>query len=471
MKEAAAFEMRAALKLGVDGFQFYYPNVLKDDFHAHYINIIRAHFQAANEQKIPFLLTLCLSIPRQGSEAEKTDMWARHIGELLKTTRDSEHWARSPDGRIIMYLYWTDSLSDAVGNTKRFADTPEEIAAVALAHQKLAETCGIRAAFIYPIRHPEREDLVQAALDWFPALWDWIDVDPAASDASWRRVAAICKSRGRSYTQTVHGDYYGSKLYEESEGKHRLLFSLDEILSRSPQQLMRDCEPTKLSGVLRQQLDRALDLDVLLINYVTWNDFPEGHHLAPEVNHNFGFPMILKDYKRRWLGQRADGKEQAAVFYKKYSRGLQPKYFPMPYRLKNFQANEAEDDFIEVVSILSAPAEVWIRGHKVGDAAPGLSVTRVPSSPGNVDVEIRRSGKLLLRLDPPEGITAEPCRTDRLTYAWTSEDRQIFKELYGENVEMPVSDEYHLAPNGVPNWKLRYNFWISSNAINKVPGQ
>ncbi len=48
LDDAAAFEMRTALKLGVDGFQFYFPCVLDAGFNHHYCDIVKAFFRAAD---------------------------------------------------------------------------------------------------------------------------------------------------------------------------------------------------------------------------------------------------------------------------------------------------------------------------------------------------------------------------------------------------------------------------------------
>lgn len=457
MKEAAAWEMRAALKLGIDGFQFYYPNVLDNSFHRRYVDTIKAFFKAADEQQIDFKLTLCLSLPRQGTEDQKIEKWALFIKYLLAETAGSDKWAKTPDGRHLMYLYAPDPLADELGG-KTFADQPEEMKAVAEAYERLAQACGIDIAWIYPLRDPARLDMVNAAMDYFPAFWDWIDVDPAASEASWQAVAALARQRKRAYTQSVHSDYYGSKVYDRSGEKPKLIYRLEDILAKDAGQLMRDCEPTQLSAVFRLQLERAISLDVPLINYITWNDFPEGHHISPEINHNFGFPSVLKHYKAQWLKQAPEGGERAVLFYKKYAHTLKPSPYAVPYRLKMSQHQETKDDFIDVVSILDAPAELWFKGRLIGPLPAGLASTLIPAEPGAVAVELRREGKAFLTLAPPEAITDAPYRTDRLTYAWSSDGEAVFKELFGEGALMPVSDEYAVDKKGVPNWKKRYKF-------------
>ena len=65
-----------------------------------------------------------------------------------------------------------------------------------------------------------------------------------------------------------------------------------------------------LSQTFRQQLEAAIRTDAPIINVITWNDYPEGHHLAPEVNHNFGFSILLTYYKSVWQGKPNPYQEQ-----------------------------------------------------------------------------------------------------------------------------------------------------------------
>jgi hypothetical protein len=236
------------------------------------------------------------------------------------------------------------------------------------------------------------------------------------------------------------------------------MFDVREVLAKPMKDMFRECMPTQLSYVYRRLLERAVDLDAQLINQATWNDYPEGHHLAPEINHNFGFPLILKHYERRWRGETGDEPETVTLLFKKYAHTVKPLYFPVPYRFQKYPENEPMDDFIDVVCILNSEAELYVRGQRVASVGRGLSSTLVPSSPGPVSAEVRRAGKPVLSVTAPEWITDKPYRTDRMTYVYSSDNDQAFHAIFGD-VPVPVSDEYAQDKDGVPNWKKRYAFW------------
>jgi hypothetical protein len=468
LDDAAAFEMRTAIKLGIDGFQFYFPCVLDAGFNHHYCDIVKAFFRAADAQHIDFKLTLCLANPFDGTEAQKLTIWTRDLNEILAQSRNSERWLKTPDGRLIFYLYNQAALPDAVPYPRSIQQCPELVEKVAESFEKLDRACGEDIAYVYLIHHqddeaylgvsPQNDAYINAVLDYFPAVWDWINPDPDISAAGWDRVAELCKQRQRAYTQTVFGDYSCSKLYDKSNGGWRLMYDLREILAKPMVQMSRELMPTQLSYVFRRLLDRAVAHDVPLINYATWNDCPEGHELEPEINHNFGFPMLLRHYKQVWKGDNTPEPDEAAVFFKKYAHTVKATYFPIPYNFQRFPENEPKDDFVDVETILTAPATLYFKGRKIGIVGAGLQSTMIPTEPGQVSIKLLRKGKVVLKLAAPEWITDAPYRTDRGTFAYSSDEAAQYKDIFGAGTPL-VSDEYAQGKDGVPNWKKRYKFW------------
>src|SRR6202012_3945554 len=81
---------------------------------------------------------------------------------------------------------------------------------------------------------------------------------------------------------------------------------------------------TGLSYNFRKLFEFGIKQDAPIINIITWNDYPEGHHLAPEINHNEGFSILLNYYKSIWKHTPAPYQDVAVVFFKKYTRATEP---------------------------------------------------------------------------------------------------------------------------------------------------
>lgn len=76
--EAAAFHIKTAKKLGIDGFQFFYPYPPNDVFLELYNDLIASFFKAADKYGIDFKFCLCLcSPPPRVAEDKKIDVFCK----------------------------------------------------------------------------------------------------------------------------------------------------------------------------------------------------------------------------------------------------------------------------------------------------------------------------------------------------------------------------------------------------------
>lgn len=429
LTKAVDFEIRAARQLGVDGFQFYYPLVDNTPALAKSYNRIIGEFIRLSDARYPgFKVSLCLSHPHTReptSEAEKIALWSPPIRSLVEETENSPAWLRGESGALLFYLWVGDALAEGI---KGRADTPAQIEKVGQAYVRLSKAIAAPIEYIYQVRRPEIDPLyIDAIVRTFPAVWGW-----TASEEHpefWDYLAKRCREEGCTYTQTVYPDYYTSKVYRRG-GDHTIL-STDQALAVGLAGIERHYRVTDLARTQIRLLKRAVDHDVSIINYVTWNDYPEGHHLAPEVSHNFGPAVLLKHFKRQWKsGRRKVERDEAVVFFKKYRHDVRPKY-SVSLRIKSANQNLAVENRIELVTLLTEPADCWLNDRSLGTVGRGLQVNSIASEPGPVRVRVARGGRRIIGFETPEAITETPLRTDRLTYSYSSAFDGEFARLFG----------------------------------------
>jgi hypothetical protein len=446
LEESVAHEIRAAVELGVDGFQFYFPDRFDAATRRDCCRIITAFLKVAARDFPGFKLTVCPSHPETLSEEENIREFAISLNRILAETRGLDSWLKTPDGRTIIYLWAPDGIVESVRPPDRIREHPERMANIAEAYERLATACGIHAAFIYHLRDDWAGDraLLEHALDFFPAVWGFVPTSEPGDD--WGHVRTRCSERGRSYTQSVFNDFYTSKFHFKKD-EWRLALQREECAGMTVDDFWKRYLPCGLSASFRRQLQRAVDWNVPIINLVTWNDYPEGHHLAPEVNREFGFALLLRHFKNLWLGRpEANDREWAAVFFKKYRSDVKP--VPFDFEIRLLREEQADDDSIEVLTWLLDAARLWINDTDCGLVAAGLRETRIPSQPGHIRVRLERNGTETLSITTAEAITDHPFRTDLTTCTASSEFRRIFERLFpGQD---PVfSTEYATEGRGV----------------------
>jgi hypothetical protein len=208
---------------------------------------------------------------------------------------------------------------------------------------------------------------------------------------------------------------------------------------------------TGLTAELRTSAERAIRFDAPLINVVTWNDYPEGHQICPDINHNFAFALLLQAYKNLWIGRpELNNRDIGMVYFKKYRSSARPSLADFEIRSAD-NVPLAEDDYIEAVAVLKEPARIMINGKDAGVASAGIGVKRIPIEPGPVSLKAVRDGVTLFDITAPEWVTEAPYRTDRFTFGYSSEYDRMWRSLFGERT--PVSTcEYVEDRPGVPNW-------------------
>lgn len=422
LDEAVEFEMRAALASGIDGFQFYYVLGAPD-----WDEIIKAYFRVADKQQLDFKFALCLSHPSGSTETAKIAEFSSRINGILNTVgRSNPHWMRTPDGRLVTYMWYGEQLADIPADRQGLPEAYYQ----ARAFKRLAEATGEHLACVLSINERMSAERIGQYLDYFPAVWMW--TLSYTKDYPGLQVAAACKKRNRTFMGSAFSDFYTSKLLKR--GTWDMFHYAKDAVAAGLGKVERKYIVTGLSWTFRKMLEFAIEQDVSVINVITWNDYPEGHHLAPEENHNDGFSLLLKHYKSVWKKEPSPfaGNDVAIAFYKKYRHDVKPQPFNIP--LESFQEDALarnEEDSIEVVTMLQSGAQLKINGT-VRKVPAGFSITRVPLQKGRVQVTIERSGRLVKRFVAPEQVTDKPLRTDRLTYSWSTETEQYRRSITGD---------------------------------------
>lgn len=421
LEEAVEFEMRAAIRSGVDGFQFYYVLGATD-----WDRIIKAYFKVAAEKHLDFKFTFCISHPDGRTEALKVAEFAARMNRILdETGRDNPHWLRTPDGRLIIYQWLGESLADLPADKKGLPDAFY----IARAYKRLANAVNERFACLFTINEEISEEKLNSMLDYFPATWIWT-LPYDQQEFIGYRVAKTCLERKRTFTGSVFNDFYTSKLLKK--GTWDMYHQVKDAVNAGINKVERKYITTGLSYNFRKLLEFNIGQNVPLMNVITWNDYPEGHHLAPEINHNEGFSILLNYYKSKWKGLPSPyaDRDVAITFFKKYKHTTVPAPFNIP--VVPFQKETIPalmEDSIEVVTLLKKKGTLKINGTLVNVPA-GFAVSKTEMRAGPVEVSVSRNQQQVLHFITPEGITDHPYRADRITYTFSSEFDNFYNTLF-----------------------------------------
>lgn len=407
-----------------------------------YNDIIPTFFEEAERENIDFNLTLSISHPFQGEPSDIISEIARQVKSLMGRI-DSSKWLTTPTGRIILYTWLPDGLALG-GNMYDIVHNPSLMADVAAAYKELGNQINADVVWMYDLHYaedyPEHTDYVDAALDYFPAVKGW--VNDCNNVRIWDYVAAQCDQRGRTLADEVYGDFATGKLFRQEPPKGGI-YSAGAAENVQPGQVDRWDKVLDLSANFRNQLELINQHDAEMVSLTTWNDYAEGHHVAPEINHNFGFAQLLQYYLAQWRDQPAAAPSDVAIaFFRKYPWGITPDPFDLGARVDTPCVPMSEENTIEVVTILDAPGQLQVNGSDAGQIGSGLDVTRVPMETGHVGVTVTRDGSTVAEFTTPESITDQPFRRDRLMFSFSSEHDRLYSDIYGADAPVMVSNQY-----------------------------
>ena len=426
---AVEFEMRAAMRCGIDGFQFYYQLG-----NSSWDRIVEAYFKVADEKNLDFKFALCLSHPGDGDTSIHEDVkiatYARRInGIMAKVGRDNKHWLRTPDGRLVVYLWYGEQMADIPWNNMK--GYPEQFY-WARAYRKLANAVGERFACAIVVNNPKTSTEINNYLDYFPAVWMWTGAYSTPGEAE--KFAAACKERHRTFEGSAFPDFFTSKILQpENPAIYWHILWFNDAMAAGVNGIQRNYMVTGLSQTFRQCWELAIQQNVPVMNIITWNDYPEGHHLAPEVNHNYGFSVLNQYYKSVWEGKPSPyaDRDVAEAFFKKYKSNATPDPYNVQVVTIGKTANASTEDSIDVVTILPKPGQLRVNGETV-DVPAGLTSTKFKSQPGAVNVAVLRNGVVTKSFVTPEWITDKPYRTDKLTYTFGTEYMNFNHDIFGD---------------------------------------
>lgn len=427
-EKSAELDIKRAIRGGIDGFAI--DAWAGGDGARRTMNAL---FKVAEEQDLPFKITICLDpscLPKDKKKpGNKIQSFADAIKYLLDKHGKSPNLARR-DGKPLIFGYHSRGIL-RTPKMGKMPEGPKKWNMIADAYKQMEKLVGEPiylyfgiGAFFYQVPKQHRNYI--AAAQWagkhFSAVGSFLDVDFYKDEM---KMAEAIKAGGAEWVQPLWYQYNNrsGSLYID-EGFH----------------------------ILRDRWKKARDLDSTLIQFVTWNDYGEDTVLAPGYNTGYTVLELNKYYIDWWKSgkQPISEKDKMFVVFRKY--GGKAKVFP-------FKSRRFREGVLEIVTILTEPGEVTIPGRDIKYTAPaGISFKQFPRQIGKVAAVLSRNNKEIISLTAPERVTDKPFRPDNSMVCFSSEYETNWK------LDFPGLQPFHYSEygdddkDGLPNWFEMYWF-------------
>ena len=202
--------------------------------------------------------------------------------------------------------------------------------------------------------------------------------------------------------------------------------------------------------VLRRCWEDARKNGSDFMQFVTWNDYGEETNIAPGYGSNYSVARLNRFFADWWRAGRPPKvtEDEIHVSFKRFVG--EGRIFPF------YGHFERSPQVIEVVTLLTKPATVELRGYGTWKAPAGYSYRQFPEKEGAVEVDVRRgkgnAARSVRHLLAPERISSVRWRQDETMYAFgTNYDSEWEKDFPGIR-PFYYSENGDADGDGLPNW-------------------
>ncbi|MGI5869982.1 MAG: endo-1,3-alpha-glucanase family glycosylhydrolase [Kiritimatiellia bacterium] len=411
--ENARLEIARAKRYGFDGFAFDAwagGDGAKENF--------EAFFQAAEEMKVDFGLTICFDPSCHGVPEGKTMLDAFvETAEFVLKHKDSPNLARF-EGKPLFFGYFSNGIDPAANR----GSIEERFAAEKRGWDAFRQRIGT-PVFIHGSLDNDNGDWEKAgahAAQIYDAVGGFLG--GGEGSAGGKATADAVKAAGKVWSQPLSFQY---------ANPHGVVIAWNGI------------------DLMRFNWKAAMENESRLIQFVTWNDYGEASCLAPTTGHGYSPLRINKHYIDLWKNDGVEPpveKDEVHVFYRRTA--YNPDSFPFHSRRQNY------GEFTQIITFLKEESTVEVQGHKPYAAPPGMHIEYVPPVPGPVVIRVRRGTplKTVCEIKAPEVISAKRWREDPTIVGYgTGHDEEWAKDFPGIKPEH-YSENGDVDGDGLPNW-------------------
>ncbi|MBD0400263.1 hypothetical protein [Flammeovirga sp. EKP202] len=412
--DAVKFEMLSAQASGVDGFQFVIRYIPFGDLKV-LSRIIEAYHRVANEENIDFKFSLFLDFhhPASVKQDQMMNMMKMQLKYALENTTYSPKWLRSERGEIITLTGNTESIIDELNisnvsygtiqakieNDLSYVDTVDS------ALVSIEKFVNEPLEYIYQTRFPRSKNYINKVLSKYAGIWN-IHVNNSAVDEI---IPSLAKKHNKPYVQFLSAQE--SQFMYRKNKPHGLVISAN-----------------KQTGTFRGELQNAVNFDAQMISLNSWNDLKKGNFIAPELNHGFGFNVLLKHYKDQWKNNEMSKDEILLLAYNTTKTTTEVKS-QLDLIITERHAKKEDMDKVEIVTYLTSEGDVYCNEQFVGKAPKGMNSFYLDIPNGGVTAEVKRENKAVYVVTGKTPIRDKAYRYNFLINTYTNQDQKFLDQI------------------------------------------
>ena len=412
----AKLEISRAIRAGIDGFAF---DAWAGGDSAR--QMLDTFFQAAEEMKVDFGLTICFDPschPHGPNDGTMVEQYIKSAKYVLRHV-DSPNLARF-DGKPLFFGYYSENL---------------------VVRKEGGEDWRSRVSAAW--------DTWRKALPCPVFLHGSIDAMACVNGQSPEEMNALGKWAGKTFDAV--GGFLGT---DHAWGMNTDLIAGVKSVGGEWSQPLFYQYSNKRGGIitdsglnhLRANWDAATRNGSRLLQFVTWNDYGEESCMAPAFGTSYTVTRVNRHLAEKWKTGREpkiEKDEVHAVFRRAVS--IDDVY---PFLSRRAPRPSA----LEINLFLKEPAKVSVVGYGVFEAPAGYSFKQFPLKAGAIQVKVAREGKVVLNWKCPEVVTQNAWREDMTLAAYGTNYEEEWKADFPDVPPFVYTENADNDGDGLPNW-------------------
>jgi len=415
MESNAVLEIRRAMRAGLDGFAF---DAWAGDVGAH--KELDAFFAAAEKMGVDFGLTICFD-PSCHGRAKGETMIDKYVetAEFVLRHRNSPNLARR-DGKPMFFGYYSSGIAYGPKDEGLAARLAREKSAWDEFRRRVGEPVFIHGSLdsFALVKDPDWRLIGEWAAKTYDAVGGFL-----GTDKNWgmnKDLIAAVKGGGAVWSQPMFYQYSNKA---------------GGIITRPGLDWLRD----NWKAAIANGSD--------LLQFVTWNDYGEETCLAPSTGGAYTITRVNRHYADIWKSGHEPRieEDEVHVVFRRWTDGAP--VFPFRTRTQKIAPSA-----LEVVTFLTAPARVEVKGYGAYDAPAGMHARQFPLKEGIVAARVRRSQKTVCGVVAPERVAGRRWREDFTLVAFGSNFEKEWRADFGERPWDLYAENADDDGDGLPNW-------------------
>lgn len=452
LRDAIEVELRSAQMYGIDVFKIKY-NIWGDaKYKSSFKEVLVLTLKVAEEKNIDFNFCLDVYFPKNKDDKYTKEILfsklSNDLGEIYGSTNMSKKWLRNAQNKLVLFTSNTRNIATYFKSDvpKKFNKT--DIKKISAFFEDLNLKNNLNTVPVYHVQ-PSSNKVYTEIINHFEAVTHSLNY--LKDIEKYQSFKAKFVNKDIKFFPHLSLSYMSNEFIKKENNKKVKIGKKQPI--DTTYLLNHNPSGTKK---FRDLLDISLSSEIELMSLSSWNIYNLSTNINPEIHNGYALSSVLSYYINRWNGKK-NPIEEEMTYVAFRNLNVDEMNHKEKFTVRNKNNNYEGESMIEVVTLLSSPAQVYFNNKYLGLAKEGFDNFYIKKeTETTINVKIKREGKKVIDYTSPKTFTGHKYKFDPLMYITSSIDHKKSLELSDIILDLELTNmkvRFLLSAEGKAIWK------------------